>query len=89
MKVLFERKFLKDISSVSDKKLKSSVEQIIIALEKASSLKEIPNIKKLKGEKGAYRIRIGEYRVGFYTTGNIVVLARFLNRKEIYRYFPE
>jgi mRNA interferase RelE/StbE len=89
MNVLFEKKFLKDILAVSDKKIKTSVEQVIISLEKAGSLHEISNLKKLKGEKNAYRIRVGDYRIGLYVYEKHIVLARLLNRKEIYRYFPK
>jgi mRNA interferase RelE/StbE len=89
MNVLFERKFLKDVLSIQDKKVKISVEQIIVSLEKASSLREVPNLKKLKGQKNAYRIRVSDYRIGLYVYDEYIVLARLLNRKEIYRYFPK
>lgn len=57
-------------------------------LEKANSLTEISNCKKLTGFKNAYRIRIGEYRVGFYWDKSSINLVRVLARKEMYRFFP-
>jgi len=51
-------------------------------------LLEIDGLKKLKGEQEAYRLRIGEYRLGFLLRSGDVVLVRFLDRKNIYRYFP-
>jgi len=57
-------------------------------LQQAKSINEISNIKKLRGYKTAYRIRIGEYRVGLILEGNTIKLSRVMNRKEIYRYFP-
>jgi len=32
----------------------------------ANNIDEIKNIKKLKGEYNAYRIRIGNYRIGVF-----------------------
>jgi len=49
---------------------------------------EIPNLKKMKGHTNAYRIRFGDYRIGFLFENNTIILSRVMNRKEIYRYFP-
>lgn len=59
-------------------------------MESVDNLSQIPNLKKLKGQKNKvyYRSRIGNYRVGLIIKEDIVVFVRFLNRKEIYRYFP-
>jgi len=35
-----------------------------------------------------YRIRLGDYRLGFVFERGAVTFVRCLNRKEIYRYFP-
>jgi len=61
---------------------------IIENLERSSTLSEISNCKKLIGTKNAYRIRSGNYRIGFLFANNKIELIRVLNRKEIYRYFP-
>ncbi|MEM7594816.1 MAG: hypothetical protein AAF383_25510 [Cyanobacteria bacterium P01_A01_bin.83] len=59
-------------------------------MESVDNLSQIPNLKKLKGQKNKvyYRSRIGNYHVGLIIKQNIVIFVRFLNRKEIYRYFP-
>ncbi len=88
MNVEFRESFLKDLSDIRDKKIAQKVRDVILSIEAAESLLDIANIKKLRGEKGYYRIRIGEYRLGFHYDGESVALVRFLNRKEIYRYFP-
>jgi mRNA interferase RelE/StbE len=51
-------------------------------------LSEIKNVKKLKGFSNAYRIRIGDYRIGVTFENNIVKFARVAHRKEIYKIFP-
>ena len=90
MKTEFKDSFLKDIRSIKEKKLLSRLEQFILAVESVDNLSQIPNLKKLKGQKNKvyYRSRIGNYRVGLIIKEDIVVFVRFLNRKEIYRYFP-
>ena len=62
-----------------------------LAFEEAPAwqgIEELPQVKKLAGQTGAYRLRIGDYRIGFYWDGEKLTLARVLHRKEIYRFFP-
>jgi len=61
---------------------------IIEELHNVSSLSEISNCKKLTGFKNAFRIRSGNYRIGFVVIDNKIELVRVLSRKDIYRYFP-
>ena len=90
MKTEFKDSFLKDIRLIKDKKLLSRLEQFILTVESVDNLSQIPNLKKLKGQKNKvyYRSRIGNYRVGLIIKQNIVVFVSFLDRKEVYRYFP-
>jgi mRNA interferase RelE/StbE len=88
MKVEFLKKFSRDLDSVNSKNVKQSLIRVIELLESAQTLEEIPNLKKLKGHKSAYRIRIGEYRLGLFFESSRVLLARFLHRKDIYKIFP-
>lgn len=80
--------FNKDLSKLSDKKLIQSIKTILQKLEMANSLTEIPALKKMEGATKHFRIRIGNFRMGIYFDDNTVYIARFLHRKEIYRYFP-
>ena len=41
--------------------------------------------KKLKGETGSFRIRVGHYRVVYEISGNIVVIIRIRHRKDAYQ----
>ena len=88
MKIEFRESFLKDLRSIKDKQLLARIREAIESLESATNLLEIQNVKKLRGGKGYYRLRVGEYRLGFVTRGDSLVLVRFLNRKDIYRFFP-
>lgn len=88
MKVEFLSKFNRDLDRIHLKSVKNSIAGIIHEVKAANSIAQIPNVKKLKGFRSAYRIRVGEYRLGFFSEGSRVEFARILHRKEIYRYFP-
>lgn len=60
-----------------------------MSLQKAKSLSEIRNIKKLQGFKSFYRVRIGDYRLGFeLEAAHSVRLIVLAHRKDIYKKFP-
>jgi len=88
VKLEFRVSFAKDLKSIRDKALLKRLRETIEEAERAKSPSEISNLKKLKGRGDYYRIRIGDYRLGITLAGNILVFVRFLNRKDIYKYFP-
>jgi len=89
MKVLFLNSFKKDLKKIKSASLKLKIKTVIINLENATDLDEIVNIKKLSGSNYAYRVRIGDYRMGFYFENRTVLIARFLKRSDIYKVFPK
>lgn len=88
MKVLYEKSFLKDIAKIKDKKVLNRISDTIGLVKTMRDLKTLPNVKKIKGHPSAFRIRIGDYRLGFFYENETVIFSRFLNRKDIYNYFP-
>ena len=88
MQVVFLGKFSRDLDDLTDADLKSSVLEIIQSLEKAAALSHVPGIKKMAGFKNAFRIRVRDYRIGFYFENDIIELARFLHRSKIYKVWP-
>ncbi|MHB8337848.1 MAG: type II toxin-antitoxin system RelE family toxin [Ignavibacteriaceae bacterium] len=89
MNVKIDKSFDKDIDNIRDKHLLKKLQNVIAIIENAQSLAEIPNVKKIKGYSSYYRIRVGDYRLGFEEiSGQGINLIRFLHRKEVYRYFP-
>jgi mRNA interferase RelE/StbE len=88
MKILFEKKFLKDIEGITNKAIKRQIESVIAGIEKSTELNSLRNLKKLKGHPFAYRIRVGNYRIGFFYLNQTIILTRVLDRKDIYKYFP-
>jgi mRNA interferase RelE/StbE len=88
MRIIFERSFLIDIQRIKDKGRLRKLANLIDVLRNSASLNEIQNLKKLKGHPSAFRIKMGDFRVGFFLENDTLILVRFLNRKDIYRGFP-
>ncbi|MBI2304124.1 MAG: type II toxin-antitoxin system RelE/ParE family toxin [Chloroflexi bacterium] len=88
MNVGFKASFAKDLQNIIEKSILKRIQETIEHVEQAQSLRDITNLKKLKGGSNYYRIRVGEYRVGIIVEGDEVSFVRCLSRKEIYRYFP-
>lgn len=90
MKFRIEKSFDRDVDKINDRKLLQKLKDCISQIENADNLSEIPQIRKIEGYSSFYRIKIGDYRLGMeLVSDNELILIRFLNRKEIYRYFPK
>ncbi len=61
-KVLLERRALKQLQSL-DKRTAPRVSSALVALKEGFSARL--DIKKLKGMKNRYRVRVGDYRILF------------------------
>lgn len=57
-------------------------------IPRAKEFSDVKNIKKLRGYESFYRVRIGDYRIGFEYKEREIVFYRVLHRKDIYKYFP-
>ncbi len=88
MKVKFGKLFSKDLIKIKDLILKKDIIEVILVLENCENIQNVTNIKKMKGHPEAYRLRIGKYRLGFYFDGEVIELARFAKREDIYKIFP-
>ena len=88
MKIEFLNRFYKDLDKISSQKINKQIASVIVEVENAETITKIRNVKKLKNSKIAYRIRIGDYRIGLYFEHNTVEFARIAHRKDIYKVFP-
>jgi len=86
MKVEFRKSFAKDLREISNQSLLKRVKITVEEIEQVESLADIANLKKLKAGVNHFRLRIGEYRLGFVLER--VIFVRFLHRKDIYKFFP-
>ncbi len=90
MKLTLKKTFLKDLARVVEPQ-KTEVKRFLDALSQNPRLLEtLPHVKKLRGKKSGhfFRVRFGDYRLGYEKKADEIILYRILHRKEIYRYFP-
>ena len=63
-------------------------DNVVEDLQQAEKPQAIKKLKKLKGSKDYFRIKLGDYRIGLKFENDTVSFVRFLHRREIYRFFP-
>lgn len=88
MNTRFRESFAADLSAITDTGLRRRIKKMIERVEAARTFQQIPNLKRLDAKGKYYRIRVGDYRVGFVFEQGAVTFVRCLDRKEIYRLFP-
>lgn len=88
MKTTFAASFERDLRRIQERRIRQAVLEIIGKVEAASHPGEIAGLKKLRADGDYFRLRIGDYRLGFTIEGDVVRFVRLLHRSEIYRYFP-
>lgn len=88
MKVIVLKQFQKDLQKVNSKDINIEILNLIEILERSKSIRLLVNVKKMKGFRNYYRIRVGDYRIGCLVDSDTVELMRFAHRKEIYSIFP-
>ena len=80
MKIEIRKSAIKDLKHISEP-FKTNIHNKILELK---NFPNTPNIKKLTNFEPAYRFRVGDYRILFDVTDDIIVIARVLHRKESY-----
>ena len=89
MRTEFLKSFYKDLDKLDKlENVKNDVANAIENVEAANRTTDIKNLKKLKGFKYAYRIKIHDYRIGVFIENGIIEFAHVVHRKDIYNIFP-
>jgi mRNA interferase RelE/StbE len=88
MEIAFTKTFSKQIDAIHNESLKFRLAQVIQNVISANTLQDIVNLKKIRGHQIAYRIRIGDYRVGLFFEEGLIIFAYLAHRKDIYNRFP-
>ncbi|WP_304066225.1 type II toxin-antitoxin system RelE family toxin [Pedobacter glucosidilyticus] len=88
MEIVFNKKFLKDLASISSKQRVKIESYVFKDYSNAEDILNSGKLEKLKDYSQFYKIRIGDYRLGIKIEGNIFSYERVLHRKEVYKYFP-
>lgn len=90
MEIFFKESFIKDykrLPEVFKQKVKEICTLTFSKIKSLSEFKEYP-VGKIKGFKNYYRVKIGNYRIGFKKLDGRIIFMRVLHRKDIYKYFP-
>ncbi len=89
MIVRFDKSFSKALDKIKDKNILQRIESVIQKAEETDSFEQLSNTKKLIGFTVYYRIKVGDYRIGFELINpNEIRLITILHRKDIYKKFP-
>ncbi len=89
MKTTYLPRFLRNLRRLKGTAAYDAIVTLVFeTVPNASSLAELKQVKKLRRTDNYYRIRLGDYRIGFRLDGTTVVFMRVLHRKDIYCYFP-
>lgn len=86
MKISYSKQFIKDVKKHSQHK--KQIAEIISEFQGCKNIYDLSNIKKLRSTTNDFRMRVGNYRIGFSIEKDTLVFRRFLHRKDIYKYFP-
>jgi len=89
MRTFFCSSFSKDLSRIENPDILDQLRVFINLIDTIDNLRSISGIRKMKGSKTAYRIRLGEYRIGIHKLNDGIEFTRILHRKDIYKYFPK
>ena len=89
MKTEYLPSFTKDLKKLKKTSIYSEIKTLVFqTIPDYQNITEIKNLKKIKGHNDAYRIRIGDYRIGIFIQKETVTFSRVLNCRDVYRYFP-
>lgn len=88
MEVRYGSRFNRDLARTRNRDVLRRVERIIAELKAASDVREIRNVRRVAGQGRRYRIRLGDYRLGFEIAEGAATLLRIGHRREFYRDFP-
>ena len=89
MKTLYLPSFIKDLKKLKKTSVYSEIKNIAFQIiPDCHNITEIKSLKKIRGHKNAYRIRVGDYRIGIFIQKETITFSRVLHRRDVYRYFP-
>ena len=74
-----------------DAQTRAELVDVLAQIEAADTIDDLQNLKDMKGgkNKGFYRIRFGNFRLGFFlTSDNDIILREVSPRGDFYKTFP-
>ena len=85
----YKKTFLKDLSHLPQK-YRETIEKLVFnVIPESESVFDHTDIRRMKGTRTRYRIRVGRYRIGCALRNDgTIVFCRVRSREEIYSVFP-
>lgn len=82
--IIFKRQAIKQMGEIP-KKLRDTINEKIVQLAKSPRTNQ--EVKKLQGEEGLYRLRVGDYRVVYQLIDDelVILVVKVKHRKDVYR----
>ncbi len=68
MNTAFRESFDADLAAITNAALLRRIRKVIERVEDARTFQQIPNLKRLEATGKYYRIRLGDYRIGFVSS---------------------
>ncbi len=88
MIVIASTGYIKCLSKLKNKAVEANSVKAYKNTLAAKTIADIRGLKKMTGYKNAYRIKIGDFRIGVYIEANTVIFDKVAHRKDIYNEFP-
>ena len=87
MQTIDTKKFIKNLAKLPiDDQI--AVLDALDKIENANVFGDIPNLKILKGYKNYFRLRVGNWRIGLFWTGEAFSVEDVGKRGDFYNRFP-
>jgi mRNA interferase RelE/StbE len=85
----YKKSFLRDLAKLP-RRHREQIERLVFEeIPRLHKVLAIPGIKKMKGYRRYYRIRVGDYRIGCQVgENNQITFYRVKSRADIYQVFP-
>ncbi len=85
----YKLSFEKDVKRLRGNPVLKRLAKVLQELEVIKTLDEFSgDVKKMSGEEFYYRLRIGDFRIGFKLIDNQIELMHIRHRSNIYKVFP-
>lgn len=88
-RVDYTKTFLKELASLPQD-TQQRAEDIVFRQLPLTNPFEAGYVERMKGYRGKYKIRVGNYRIGLVIDqrNRVIICQRIAHRKDIYRTFP-
>lgn len=89
MKIEYEKDFGKDLNALRGTPHQARILLLVTEqIPEMESIESIPNCRPVESGSYHFRIRIGNYRIGFRLEEDLVIFMRVRHRKDFYRVWP-